>query len=281
MKEKILITVKSYPTLSKKYAELVCTAGVNEAGQWRRIYPVQFRQLNSEEKYKKYQWIEVGLKKSTSDSRPETYQVAGELELLNGPLSTSDFWRLRREAFIDKVKIYRDLDNLIKKAHGNKLSLAVFRPYKWLGFEVEEVEREWDQKKLAVLEAEKRQGNLFKDDETVAQEFAVVNKLPYKFSYKFEDVKGKQSKLMIEDWEIGALYWNCLKNSNGDEKQAVKKVRQKYWNDFIENEEKDTLLILGTTLEHHNKKALNPFIIVGVIPLPRAPRAIQQRLFLL
>ena len=80
MKEKILITVKSYPTLSKKYAELVCTAGVNETGQWRRIYPVQFRQLNIEEKYKKYQWIEVELKKSTSDSRPETYQVAGKLD---------------------------------------------------------------------------------------------------------------------------------------------------------------------------------------------------------
>lgn len=276
MKEKILITVKSYPTLSKKYAELVCTAGVNEAGQWRRIYPVQFRQLNIEEKYKKYQWIEVELKKSTSDSRPETYQVSGNLELLNDPLSTSDSWRLRREAFIDKVEIYENLDNLIKKAHGNKLSLAVFRPYKWLGFVVEKVEREWDAEKLAVLEAEKKQGNLFKDAETVEQEFAVVNKLPYKFSYKFEDVRGKQSKLMIEDWEIGALYWNCFQNSMADEEQAVQKVHQKYWDDFIKNKEKDTLLILGTTLEHHNKKALNPFIIVGVIPLPRE---IQQRLF--
>ena len=29
MIERILITVKTYPTLSSKYAELVCTAGVN------------------------------------------------------------------------------------------------------------------------------------------------------------------------------------------------------------------------------------------------------------
>ena len=43
MKERILITVKTYPTLSLKYAELVCTAGVNERGEWRRIYPIQFR----------------------------------------------------------------------------------------------------------------------------------------------------------------------------------------------------------------------------------------------
>ena len=75
MTEKILITVKTYPTLSKKYAELVCTAGVNEAGEWRRIYPVRFRQLNTASKYKKFQWIEAELEKSNSDNRPETYRI--------------------------------------------------------------------------------------------------------------------------------------------------------------------------------------------------------------
>ena len=31
-KERVLIAVKAYPTLSKKYAELVCTAGFREDG---------------------------------------------------------------------------------------------------------------------------------------------------------------------------------------------------------------------------------------------------------
>jgi hypothetical protein len=31
---KILITVKTYPTLSEKYDELVCTAGFKEDGTW-------------------------------------------------------------------------------------------------------------------------------------------------------------------------------------------------------------------------------------------------------
>ena len=276
MKEKILITVKTYPTLSKKYAELVCTAGVNEEGQWRRIYPVPFRQLNSDQKYKKYQWIEVDLRKSTSDGRPETYQIAGQLVIVNDPLPTTGSWRLRREAFIDKVKVHEDLNTLIKEAHDNRLSLAVFRPCKWIDFVAEPVEREWNAEKLAILDAEKRQGHLFKDPETVIREFEVVKKLPYKFSYKFGDIEGKQSKLMIEDWEIGALYWNCLRISKNDEKQAMRKVRQKYWDDFVQNEKKDILLVLGTTLEHHNKRAPNPFVIVGVIPLPCE---IQQKLF--
>jgi hypothetical protein len=40
---KVLITVKTYPAISKKYEELVCTAGFREDGTWIRIYPVQFR----------------------------------------------------------------------------------------------------------------------------------------------------------------------------------------------------------------------------------------------
>jgi len=61
MKEKILITVKTYPTFSTKYQELVCTAGVNENGEWRRLYPIPFRQLYKDKKYKKYQWIEKAI----------------------------------------------------------------------------------------------------------------------------------------------------------------------------------------------------------------------------
>lgn len=38
--EKILVTVKTYPTLSRKYGETVCTAGVREDGSWVRLYPV-------------------------------------------------------------------------------------------------------------------------------------------------------------------------------------------------------------------------------------------------
>jgi hypothetical protein len=41
-REKVLITVKTYPTLSAKYGELVCTAGIKEDGAWVRIYPYPF-----------------------------------------------------------------------------------------------------------------------------------------------------------------------------------------------------------------------------------------------
>src|ERR1035437_335735 len=75
--------------------------------------------------------------------------------------------------------------------------------------------------------------------------FQIMPKLPYKFSYRFKDDAGVESKLMIEDWEVGQLYWSCEKHYGND--QAVKKVRQKYMDDFVKT--KDLYLFLGTTYE--------------------------------
>lgn len=277
MTEKILITVKTYPTLSTKYAELVCTAGVTENGEWRRLYPVRFRQLYDKKKYRKYQWVEAEIEKSISDSRPESYKIiANSLNPIGDPLPTDKFWRARREAFFEKVEVYEDLEVLIEKAHRNELSLAIFRPSRFLKFTTELVEREWDAEKLADLEKQKLQLHLFKDEETVARELEVVHKLPYKFSYQFEDCRGKKSKLMIEDWEIGALYWNCLRNNDNDERAALEKVKEKYWDDFVQSGKREIALVLGTTLEHHNKRAPNPFVIISVF-YPTLER--QMRLF--
>ena len=99
MIEKVLITVKSYPNVSCKYTELVCTAGVNESGEWRRIFPIQFRQLYEDRQYKKYQWIEVDIGRSMKDRRPESYEMADShhLKTLGDPLPTENKWRMRNE----------------------------------------------------------------------------------------------------------------------------------------------------------------------------------------
>ena len=73
-KKRILITVKTYPSISKKYDELVCTAGFDEQGNWIRIYPIPFRKLEYEKQYQKYHWIKIDLVKNKSDFRPESYR---------------------------------------------------------------------------------------------------------------------------------------------------------------------------------------------------------------
>lgn len=44
-RKRIFILVKTYPTISATYGELVCTAGILEDGTWIRLYPVPFRLL--------------------------------------------------------------------------------------------------------------------------------------------------------------------------------------------------------------------------------------------
>jgi len=100
--------------------------------------------------------------------------------------------------------------------------------------------------------------NLF--DTSKGSIFKVVRKLPYKFSYIFSDEVGDASTLMIEDWELGQLYWNSLKRNGGDEIKACADVKDKYFNNFAKT--KDLYLFLGTTKLHHFT-APNPFVIIG------------------
>lgn len=45
--KKVLITVKSYPSPSRRYGETVCVAGVDlDSGRWVRLYPIPFRDLD-------------------------------------------------------------------------------------------------------------------------------------------------------------------------------------------------------------------------------------------
>jgi hypothetical protein len=143
------------------------------------------------------------------------------------------------------------------------VSLAVFKPAKITGFVWEEEEREWNADKVAQMRNQTNQAELF-EEEAWRQTFKVIPKLPYSFSYEFEDADGKQSKLQILDWEIGALFWNCLKQCNGDEKAALEKVRIKYFDQFLKT---DLHFFLGTTQQFHFV-APNPWVIIGVFPIP-------------
>ncbi|MDR2027753.1 MAG: hypothetical protein LBQ01_09410 [Prevotellaceae bacterium] len=256
---KVLITVKTYPAISSKYEELVCTAGFREDGTWVRIYPVQFRKKSYNEQYKKYDWIELNLVKNDSDFRPESYRpysIDSEINIV-GHIGTGNNWAERKSIVLQKV--YTNLADLIAEAHNKEIctSLAVFKPGKILDFKIEAVTREWDRIKLAKLEAERQQGNLFKQPENP---FEVVRKLPYKFSYIFTDEADIQSCLMIEDWEIGQLFWNCVAKYDGDEMRACADVRKKYFDDFAQT--KDLYLFFGTSQVHHFPSR-NPFMIIG------------------
>lgn len=179
VKTKVLITVKTYPTISGKYDELVCTAGFLEDGRWIRIYPIPFRKKSYEQQYKKYDWIEIDLVKNKSDIRPESYRpyaIDSEIAIV-GHIEPDNAWAERKK--IALTTVHTDLKALIANAHDRAIctSLAVFKPKRIIDFIAEPVEKEWDKKKIAQLKANRDQTNLFEHPE---DPFEVVKKLPYK-----------------------------------------------------------------------------------------------------
>ena len=266
--ERILVTVKTYPTLSTKYGETVCTAGVREDGSWVRIYPVPFRRLDEKEQYRKFDWIECNLVRNASDPRPESFRPYDQGELADlepvGHIGTSDKWRERRRILLGNTRVYSRLDEVIDAAKKNEISLCVFKPTRVREFIWEQEDSNWDPKKLRGMREFHSQLGLFEDNEW-RKTFRLIRKLPYSFSYRFNDVTGRESTLQILDWEIGALFWKCLKMANGYEAQALGKVREKYFDTFVKT---DLHFFLGTTQQWHTRHAPNPWTIVGVFPAP-------------
>lgn len=262
-KQRVLVTVKTYPTLSRKYGETVCTAGIREDGTWVRLYPVPFRRLDQAEQYRKFDWVNVRLQRNLADVRPETFRPFDHADLVSdGWIGTDEGWRERRRLVLGCAKVWNNLTHLINAAKANEVSLAVFKPTKVFDFVWEEEESQWSAERLKQMRDATKQLDLFADN-AWRETFQVIPKLPYSFSYRFEDVEGRESTLHILDWEIGQLYWNCRRRVATDE-AALELVRQKYCDDFLRT---DLHFFLGTTQQWH-QVAPNPWVIVGVFPIP-------------
>ncbi|HTI14398.1 MAG TPA: hypothetical protein VL461_07495 [Dictyobacter sp.] len=269
----VLITVKTYPQPSNKYNELVCTAGFLPDGHWIRLYPIPFRALPYKDQYEKYHWITLDLVKNSEDFRPESYKPLNGVEkiIVGEKIGTENGWAKRKEYALKEV--FTSMTNLITLAKGKeRKSLATLQPREIIDVVVEQDDRDWKPTWLAQL----RQFNLFDLDEKGEGKIRqVLQKIPYKFSYKFLSAgDSKPRQMLIEDWELGALYWNCLRMSGGDEQETIRLVKKKYFDEFCN--QKDLYFFLGTTKQFHLVSP-NPFIVIGVFYPPK-PRDTNEKI---
>src|SRR5690606_32080008 len=133
-------------------------------------------------------------------------------------IGTENNWT-KRKSYCTK-NVYTNLTLLINDSKEPKnISLATFKPTEIIEFEIaKEENRDWKDEWKEL----RKQGDLFDQEKNPE---ILIPKLPYKFYYRFKDDEGTVSRLMIEDWEIGALFWNCLKSVEGNEELALQKVR--------------------------------------------------------
>jgi len=263
---RILITVKTYPIPSAKYDELVCTAGVVESGEFVRLYPINFRDLPYTQQYKKYQWIEVDVKRHEgSDVRKESYRPdCDTLKVIGEPIQTKNGDWSARAGFVLKCRS-RSLEDLRTKQEEDRTSLGIFRPKKIDDLLIKSDSPEWK----ASFKAAMCQARLW-DDRSVSKQ--PPRKVPFKFQYCFtcDDSRCQGHQMMIEDWEVGALFWR-LRDKGVSPDEAAKGVREKFLSELC-GPKRDTHFYVGTVSAHPTS-----WVVIGVFyPARSAPSLFDE-----
>lgn len=254
--KKVLVTVKAYPNPSKKYEETVCVAGIDlDSGKWIRLYPIPFRDLDYEQKFKKYSVIEVRTRKATDDTRPESFKVDSDSITVLDWLDprAKEGWNKRKQAVLPTISSsYCDIQ---KKCGDVCTSLGMFKPHK-IGFSHKKVK----------LQNELDRDILYAQLSFYNKSKQAVEEIPFDFRYQFfcygkDDCPGHD--LPIIDWEIGQSY-RSWRFRYKDEAVLLSKIRER-WLDDLCSVKKDTYFYVGNM-----KRFRQNFMILGVFYPPKS-----------
>lgn len=184
--ERILITVRTYPNPSTQYHETVCTGGITDQGEWRRLYPVPLRYLDERQKFHTWDVIKVAVRPSRHDKRPESRSPdLGTIEIVD-----------KLKSWDSKVQwvcpfSFESLEEM--KSAGR--SLGSVRIGEVLDLEAKPAPAEWDAKRQQKL------SQLMLFDRTLPLE-----PVPFQFRFKWRDLCGAEHNSLVISWEMAETY---------------------------------------------------------------------------
>jgi hypothetical protein len=249
--KRALIVVRTYPSPAKQGVEVSCTAAITDKGEWLRLFPVPYRFLEHDQRFRKYQWVEVGVTKA-KDARPESYKLdRNSIKILTEPLPTANEWQARKDVISPLMS--RSVCELQRERneHGHP-TLGIFRPKVIERLVIKPESLTWSVAQLSIL----RQGHLWQKKPAVELE-----KVPYSFRYEFhcDDDSCKGHKMICTDWEIGEAWRRWSKEYGKDWEE---KFRLRFETEMIEKY--DTHFYVGTVHKHPDA-----WIIVGLFYPPK------------
>lgn len=250
IKKRVLITVRTYPVPATKGVEVSCTAGVTDDGKWIRLFPLPYRLLDDENKFKKYQWINVSVTKAKGDSRPESFNPQVDQIEIGKTLSTERDWWARWDVLRPLVGPTLCALQDERDAHGHP-TLGLIKP-QIERLIIEPCSSEWTPKQLDSL---RQTSLLHKAPETE------LEKIPFDFSYEFRcgKVFCNGHKMICTDWETGQSY-RQWRRKYGDQWEGA--FRERYETEMIEKY--DTHFYVGNL---HQRP--NAWIVVGLFYPPK------------
>ena len=248
--KRALIVVRTYPVPVPLGIESSCTAAITESGDWLRLFPVPWRLLPSDQRFRKYQHVELRIRKAADDARHESYNLSSDdaIRVLSEPLTS---WREKKHYVMPLLS--PSLCELARTRDAQQYpTLGVFKPASINRLRIAPLPPNWSDGELGML----RQSHLFV--ESPKQE---LEKIPFRFFYEFScnDTACKGHNLMCTDWEMSESYrdWRIKYGEGGWEE----KFRQRYEIEMVQKY--DTHFFVGTVAAHPNR-----WIIIGLFYPP-------------
>lgn len=241
----VLITVKAAPNPSATYGETVCVAGVSvdlSAPGWIRLYPINFRDLDATDQFRKYDIVEVDAIPAGSDPRSESWKPV--MDSL-GVKTNLPPWTRRRQWIDPYLEDSMCTMNTASHDPGAR-SLAAIRVRDVTDLKVEP-HPGWTADERAKIDGYVNQLDLFgKADKSGTALEAPRFKARYFWRCSGQACKGHKQGLI--DWEFIAFQRRL---TGASDEEAVRQIRQRFL-DEICAPNKDLAFYVGNQAKRHH-----------------------------
>lgn len=250
------ILVKAYPQPSSKHEETVCCAGIDEkTREFLRLFPIRYRRLDPENRFERFDQVEMATTRHTPDPRPESYHVEEDSIRVTAKRDLSKESQVKLWApFVADSLTALHVD---QKQTGRSLGIVKPDPGS-VSFKV---------KRLADADDESREmaNQVYEQTSLLEDPLQPIPRPDYTFAYRFTSA-GKHHTYQIYDWEVQAAYFSCRKRYGNE---AMDRLIDMYEHD-IPN--RNLHLIMGNT-----KKRPWQFIIIGLLRSPVDPEELDKQ----
>ena len=245
--EEVIVLVKALPHPSTKHGETVCCAGITTLSEWRRIFPVRFRQL-SQGKFQRWDRLRYRWRQPTNDARSESRDVFEDTFQVGQQLSKPERSRLLEPLVRSSVQ----------EAILRRESFALIRP---TGFKFI-----WNEKHKRQIELERSTyAHIGGQKSFLDAPLTKLEPYPLEFRVAFSDASGIHNH-KCEDWETTAAFWNLSQHKGFD--YALGHLDRMYNHEYQEN---GMVLALGNMVSRPQT-----WLSLGVIRLDESK---QRELF--
>jgi hypothetical protein len=225
----LMVNCKTYPSVSAKYIETVCTGGVQPSGEFVRLYPIPYRFLNSSERYRRWEVIRVKAYRDDRDTRPESWRLeqGSRIESIDFISTECRRWEWMKKSVHESAAAM--------EAKGLTNGCVEIEP---IEFYWEEDEKEWTPAQLSVFQ----QGMLF---ESADEMKSLADRVPWQFRLKYREKNtGLEGDKKVLQWSLYQGFRRERKNASSDE-FALLAIAEKMRKRLFDTE-RTIFAILGT-----------------------------------